>query len=198
MTALKNNIDHLKDDTESLAKNYLKLLGLKQSERLAVFLGILTSGFIISILLSIVVVFSSFVLAGYLNDLLTSEYWGYFIVSGLDIAVVILILLKIKKSGSPLFVNFFVKFILPLLSIETNQNKDIEGLRIESENVKEKIESEKKVFIAHSQLLKYTILEDLLKEVTQMFTSKKKTKAANKPVTPKRTNPRSKNDKLNT
>lgn len=196
MATLKNNIDYLTDDTSNLAKNYLKLFGLKQSERLAVLLGILSTIFIISTLLLIVIVFSSFVLAGWLNEILANDYWGFFIVSGLYLIVVAILLLNVKKTGNPLFVNLFVRFVLPLLNIETNQKKNLEGLNIESENVRDKIEGDKKVFIAHSQLLRYTILEDLLKEVTQMFKSNKTSKTKDKPAPSKQRTSTAKDDKV--
>ncbi len=67
MASLKNNIDHISEDTESLVKDYLKLFSMRQAKKLALLLGILVSVFILSLLLLIVIVFCSFALAGLLK-----------------------------------------------------------------------------------------------------------------------------------
>jgi len=59
-----------------------------------------------------------------------------------------------------------------LLNIEINQNPDVEGLRVEENIVKERIENEKKILNAHTQLFKYVVFEDLLKVIGGLFSSK--------------------------
>ena len=83
MATLKNQIHDISKDTESLVKEYVKLFSIKQSEKLALFLGIIASVFLLATLLLIVVVFSSLALAGYLNKVMAREYWGFVIVGGL-------------------------------------------------------------------------------------------------------------------
>lgn len=179
MSTLKNNIDELTNDSEVIVKNYLKLFGLKQSERLAIFLGVLSTVFVISLLLLIVIVFCSFVLAGYLNQVFNNEHVGYFSVAGIYILVVVILIVYMKKTGRPLFANLYIKLILPLLNIETNQNKNLDGLIIESENIKEKIKRDKKIIVVHTQSLRYKIFEDLIKEMFKFFTSKTNSKVKN-------------------
>ena len=65
-----------------------------------------------------------------------------------------------------------IKLILPLLKIETRQRKDLKGLSIESDYVKKNIELYKKTFMAHSQLLKYSVMEDLINQIVDLVSSK--------------------------
>jgi len=135
-------------------------------------MGLISSVILITTLLLILILFCSFVLGDFLNGLLQSNYLGYGIIAGIFALIIIILLLRIKKKGTPLFANFYVKLILPLLKIETRQRKNLEGLTIESENVKENIELHKKTFISHSQVLKYSVMEVLNNETVNLVSSK--------------------------
>ena len=172
MENLKNNIEDITTDGQNLVNNYLKLFGLKQSERLATFLGVIASVFIISTLLLIIIVFGSFVLADFLNSLFESKYLGFLIIAFLYLLVIGILIMKMQKRGRPLFTNLFIKFVLPLLNIEINQNPTIEGLGIEQDIVKERIENDRKILNVHTQLLKYAVFEDFLKVIGSLFASK--------------------------
>lgn len=176
MENLKNNIKNITTDGQNLVHNYLTLFGLQQSKRLATFLGVIASVFIISTLLMIVIVFGSFVLADFLNTLFESKYMGFLIISMLYLLTIAILLLKMKKSGKPLLTNLFIKFVLPLLNIKISQEPTIKGLNIERDLIKEKIEIEKNFINVHAQLLKYTIFEDLLSTFSGLFSSKSKAK----------------------
>jgi hypothetical protein len=119
-----------------------------------------------------VIIFGSFVLADFLNSLFDSKYLGFLIIAVLYVLAIVILIVIMKKSERPLFTNLYIKYILPLLNIEINQNPDVEGLRVEESIVKERIENEKKILNAHTQLFKYVVFEDLLKVVGGMFTSK--------------------------
>ncbi len=172
MRNLKNNIEDLTKDGENLVNNYIRLFGIRQSLRLADLFGLISSVFILSTLLLIVIIFGSFVLADFLNSLFDSRYLGFLIIAILYVLAIGILKMKMQKTGRPLFTNLYIKFILPLLNIETNQDPNVEGLKIEQEIVKERIENEKKVLNAHTQLFKYVLFEDLLKEIVGLFTSK--------------------------
>ena len=117
MENLKNNIEDITADGQNLVNNYLRLFGIKQSERLATFLGVIASVFIISTLLLIIIVFGSFVLADFLNSLFESKYLGFLIIAFLYLLVIGILIMKMQKTGRPLFTNLFIKFVLPLLNI---------------------------------------------------------------------------------
>jgi hypothetical protein len=174
MENLKNNIEDITKDGENLVNNYLKLFGIKQSERLASLFGLVSSVFLISTLLLIVILFGSFVLAEYLSSLLGSTYLGYLIIAFLYVLAVGILIMTMHKTGRPLFTNLYVKTVLPLLNIEISQSPNVEGLKIEEGIVKERIENEKKILNAHTQLFKYVVFEDLLKVIGGLFTSKAK------------------------
>ncbi len=180
MASLKNNIKNISDDTESLAKDYLKLFSVRQSERLAIFLGILMSIFVIATLVLILLIFSSFVLAGTLNKLLASEFWGFVIVAGLYLLAIILLIVKIFRTSTPLFSNLFVKLIVLVMDIDTDHANNIKGLKKEQAHIKAKIETDKTKIEADFQVLQYNIMGSIFKEILGLFTSKKKAKAATK------------------
>lgn len=180
MKNIKNNISDISKDGESLINNYLKLFGMRQSERLATFLGIISSVFIISTLLLIIIVFGSIVLADFLNTIFESKYIGFLIISFLYLITVGLLLLKMKSTGKPLLTNLYMKFVLPLLNIEINQKPTTEGLQIEREIIQNKINSDKELLNVHTQLIKYSIFEDFLGVISGIFNSKQKSEEQNR------------------
>ena len=180
MATLKNNIQQISGDTETLAKDYLKLFSVRQSEKLAVFLGILMSIFVIATLILILVIFSSFVLAGSLNKILDSEFWGFVIVGGLYLLTIIMLVVKIFRTSTPLFTNLFVKLIVLVMNIESDHAKNIKGLKKEQDRIKEKIETGKTKIEADFQILRYNILGSIFKEIMGLFKSEKKSRASSK------------------
>lgn len=176
MENLKNNIKDITTDGQNLVQNYLSLFGIRQSKRLATFLGVLASVFIISTLLMIVIVFGSIVLADFLNTLFDSRYMGFLIISLIYLLAIAILLLKMKISGKPLLTNLFVKFVLPLLNIKISQEPTIKGLNAERDILKEKIENDKNFISVHTQLLKYAVFEDFLSVFSSLFKSKPKAK----------------------
>ena len=107
MASLKSGIDKLSGDSKTLVEDYLKLFSIKQSEKLALLLGILFSFFMLSLLLLIVILFSSFALAAWLNSILSGAYTGFLIMGGLYVLLTILLLLRIILSKTPFMANFF-------------------------------------------------------------------------------------------
>lgn len=186
MSAIKNNLNNITGDSEAIARDYKKLIMLKFSEKFALTLGILVSVFIISTLLLIVVVFSSFSLAGYLNKLLQSEFLGFLVVTGIYFLTIVFILIRMLRTQSPLLTNLFVKFIIFILDVEVAQNKNIKGLKQERENVKVKIDADKVKIEADIQMLRYSLMESLFGGIFSWFNSKKKKTngSSNKDTTP--------------
>ncbi|NQT77961.1 MAG: phage holin family protein [Bacteroidetes bacterium] len=174
MASLKDNINNISDDTESLVKDYLKLFSIKQSEKFALFLGVLSTAFILTLLILIVLVFCSFALAGYLNDLLATDYWGYWIVTALFLLLITFLIFKIIKTRTPLLSNLFAKIIISVFDLDINQAKNIKGLRFEGEAAKNKIETDKTKIKANVQMLRYVIMESLFREFFGLFSSKQK------------------------
>lgn len=180
MAKLKNQINDISKDTESLVKEYVKLFSIKQSEKLALFLGIIASVFLLATLLLIVVVFSSFAFAAYLNKIMAGEYWGYVIVGGTYILIIILLIVKIFRTKIPLLGNFFARLIVTVLDLETDDAKDLQGLKNASEKSRQKIDVNQIKIKGNIQLLRYTIFEALFKEFIDLFKPKKKEEAKEK------------------
>ena len=174
MATIKSSIKKISGDTEALAKDYLKLFSVKQSEKLALFLGILTSIFFLATILLILVVFCSFALAGSLNKWLNSEFYGFLIVGGFYLLLVVLLIIKIFKTRTPLFANLFVKLIVTVLNIDTEQSRNIKGLKKEGEQIQQKIDAVKTLIEADFQLLRYTIMSSIFKEILGLFTFRKR------------------------
>ena len=80
-------------------------------------------------LLLIVVVFSSFAFAGFLNKVMAGEYWGFWIVGGGYILIIILLIIKIFSTKTPLLGNFFAKLIVTVLDLETDEANNLRGLK---------------------------------------------------------------------
>ncbi len=178
MASLKNNINNISDDTENLVKNYIKLFSVKQTEKFALFLGILASVFILLILIIIVIVFYSHALVTYLNDILAGDYWGYWIISGFYILLITILIIKMAKTHKPLFANFFVKFIMSVFNLDMDQSKSVQGLKFESEMLKHNIESDKDKIKTDVQMLRYVIMESFFREFFGLFSSNKKSEAS--------------------
>lgn len=178
MASLKNNIQNLSGDTETLVRDYLKLFSVRQSEKLAIFLGILMSIFVIATLILILVIFCSFILAGALNDILASNFWGFVIVGSLYLGAIIYLIIKIFRTSTPLFTNIFVKLIILVMDIDTVQAQNVKELRKEQEYIRGKIDMDKSQIEADYNILRSNIMGTIMKELLGIFTSKKKTKSS--------------------
>jgi hypothetical protein len=175
MSKLKNSLDSISHDTETIVKDYLRLLMVKQTEKFALFLGILSSVFIISTLLLIVVIISSLALSFYLNSLMETESAGFWIVAGFYLIVIIFLTLKVVRSKTPLLTNLFVKLIVSVLDVDVKQAKTIKGMKLEKERINEKLDADKDKIKADLQLLRYGFMEGFMKEVLGLFKKRKRT-----------------------
>lgn len=174
MAKLKDQINDISKDTESLVKEYVRLFSIKQSEKLALLLGILSSVFVLATLLLIVVVFSSFALAAYLNKVIPGEFWGFVIVGGVYVLTIILMIIKIFRTKTPIFGNFFARMIATVLDLETDDAKNLKGLKHAGELANQKIDANKIKIKGDLQLLRFTFFEAFFKEFIGLFKSRKK------------------------
>ncbi|MCK5691364.1 MAG: phage holin family protein [Bacteroidales bacterium] len=174
MASLKSGIDKLSGDSKTLVEDYVKLFSIKQSEKLALLLGILFSFFMLSLLLLIVILFSSFALAAWLNSILSGAYTGFLIMGGLYVLLTILLLLRIIISKTPFMANFFSRLIAGILGVKHDGTNDLKGLRHSSEMIQQKIDSGQDLIKADLQLLRYSIFENILKEILGLFSGRQK------------------------
>ncbi len=174
MASLKSGIDKLSGDSRTLVEDYLKLFSIKQSEKLALLLGILFSFIILSVLLLIVILFSSFALAAWLNSILSGDYTGFLLVGGLYVLLTLLLLIRIIRSKTPLMANFFSRLVTSILGVKHDGSNDLKGLRHTSDKLQQKIDSGQDLIKVDLQLLRYSIFENLLKEILLWFSGRKK------------------------
>ena len=174
MASLKDSIDHIADDSREIIKNHLKLFSIRQAEKLARFFGLLSTIFIISIILLIVVIFFSFALAGMLNNLLNTSIWGYLVVSGIYILVVLIILIHMRKTKKPLLSNAIARSLASVFDIDSSHPMNLDGLEMEKELIQDKIDSGKEKINTSFELLRYSLMETLIKDFFGLFSSKKK------------------------
>lgn len=174
MATLKNQVNDLSKDTESLVKEYLKLFSIKQSEKLALFLGIVASVFVLATLLLIVVVFSSFAFATYLNEVLQGDFWGFVIVGAAYILAIILMIVKIFRTKTPLMANFFAKLIVTVLDPDSHEATDLKGLKDAGELSRRNIDLNQIKIKGHFQSLRYTLFETIFKEFVALFKTRKR------------------------
>jgi hypothetical protein len=190
MSKLKNSLGNITDDTEAIARDYFRLWSIRQTEKMALFLGILFSSVLIAILLLIAIVLCSIALAGYLNKVLDSQFWGYVIMAGTFLLVIALMLIKIRLSKTPPFANLFVKLMVMVFGMQIDQSRSIEGLKNEEENLQHKIDNGKIKIKSEVQLLRYSLLEGLINEFFSLFSRRKKStseKTATEKPTKKKT-----------
>jgi hypothetical protein len=177
MASLKDQINDISTDSKGLLKDYLKLFSIRQSEKLALFLGIFTSLLILTALVLILVVFGSFVLAGSLNHWLGSEFWGFLIVGGIYLIVIVILVIRIIRMKSPLFFNFFIKLVVTILNIDSVESPDGQGIKLAEEKVRHRIDTGQLKVRSQVQLLRYTFFESLLKEFIGLFKPSRKEKS---------------------
>ena len=176
MAMLKNQINDISRDTEKLVRDYVKLFSIKQSEKLALLLGILSSGFLLLALMLIVLIFSSLALAAYLNKLLPGDFWGYLLVGGVYVLLIILLIINIFRTKTPLLSNFFARMIVTVLNLDTEEARSLQGLKDAGEKTQQSIDLNQVKIKGHFKLLRYTLFEALLKEFLGLFKSRKKGK----------------------
>lgn len=177
MASLKNQINDISDDSKSLLRDYVKLFSIRQSEKLALFLGLLFTFYILSTIVIILIVFGSFVLAGSLNRLLGGEYWGYLIVGSVYLIVIILIMNRMLRKKSPFFFGFFIRLVVMVLDIDLEEPADAQGIKLAEEKVKHRIETGQVKVKSQVHLLRYTFFESLLKEFIGIFKPSRKEKS---------------------
>ena len=119
-------MDSLKDIWNSLTtlyKDKVRFYTLKGVEKSSLFLGLIATIFIISILCLIVLIFGSVALANFLNSRLESSFLGFLIVSGVYLIVMILMLVWMVKRKAPLFTGIFIRSLISLFNIPEDEDQ---------------------------------------------------------------------------
>ena len=158
-------------------KDYVKLFSIRQSEKFALFVAMISSFYILSTVVIILVVFGSFVLAGSLNQVLGGDYWGYLIVGGIYLIVIALVVIRMFRMKTPLFYSFFIRLVILILDLDTVETPDSQGFKLAEEKVRHRIETGQIKVKSQVQLLRYTFFESLFKEFIGLFRPSRKQKS---------------------
>jgi hypothetical protein len=176
MGKLKQNLNDLSDESQDLAKDYLKYISLTASKKLALLIGVLVTTFLLSLIFLLVITLVSFALAGMLNTILDSQFAGFGIVIGIYFSAIGLIIRHIYKTRAPLFSNMFVKILAFIFEIDSDRPITLEDIDAEKKLVKQKIATDKTLLMTNIKLLKYTVLETIISEFLGFFASRSKNK----------------------
>lgn len=170
MQQINKSIQDIKQNSEKIARDYLRLISLRVAEKLSYFLGIMATLMVLSLLSLIVFVFGSFALAVYLNRLLQSDVFGFLIVGGVYVFTIAFILWRTHSAQKPLFSRWFVKFILSFLEIDVdNAHHGIDELKTETQLTEIGIEINKNKVKADLQILPTVIWDSIVNEVLSFF-----------------------------
>jgi uncharacterized membrane protein (DUF485 family) len=176
MGKLKQNLNDLSDESQDLAKDYLKYISLTASKKFALLIGVLVTTFLLSLIFLLVITLVSFALAGMLNTILDSQFAGFGIVIGIYFLAIGLIIRHIYKTRAPLFSNMFVKILAFIFEIDSDRPITLEDIDAEKKLVKQKIATDKTLLMTNIKLLKYTVLETIISEFLGFFASRSKNK----------------------
>jgi len=118
-----DNFKDIKDDLQSIFKDQVRLYSLKGVEKTAMRLGVIATFIIVMIFFILGIAFGSLALAKILNSSMDHEFIGYIIVGGADILLSVLLILWVVKSGVPLLTSLFVKILVNIFNIRSDEDK---------------------------------------------------------------------------
>ena len=117
------SLNDIKDSLRSIFKDEVQLYTLKGVEKISLFLGIIATFIIVTIVFLLGIIFGSFALAKYLNLKLDHEFTGYLIVSGADILFAVVLLILVARRKIPLYTNLFVRTIVSIFKINEDEDQ---------------------------------------------------------------------------
>lgn len=117
------SLNEIKDSLRSIFKDEVQLYTLKGVEKASLFLGIIATFFIVTIVVLLGIIFGSIALAKFLNLRFDHDFMGYLIVAGADVLLAILILIMVARRKVPLLTNLFVRAIVPIFKIKEDEDQ---------------------------------------------------------------------------
>jgi hypothetical protein len=117
------SLNDIKDSLKSIFKDEVQIYTLKGVEKASLFLGIIATFFIVTIVVLLGIIFGSIALAKYLNGRLDHEFMGYLIVSGGDILLAVLLLIMVGRKKVPLLTSLFVRSFVSIFKISEDEDQ---------------------------------------------------------------------------
>jgi predicted branched-subunit amino acid permease len=116
------SLHDIRDSLRSIFRDEARLYTLKGVEKASLFLGIIATFFIVTMVVLLGIIFGSIALAKYLNGILEHAFMGYLIVAGADILLALLLLVLVARRKVPLLTNLFVRSIVSIFKIHDEEN----------------------------------------------------------------------------
>jgi hypothetical protein len=117
------SLNDIKESLKSIFKDEVQLYTLKGVEKVSLFLGIISTFFIVTIVILLGIIFGSIALAKYLNGTLDHEFLGYLIVAGGDVLLALLLLIMVGRKKVPLLTNLFVRTFVSIFKINEDEDQ---------------------------------------------------------------------------
>jgi uncharacterized BrkB/YihY/UPF0761 family membrane protein len=117
------SLNDIKDSLKSIFKDEVQIYTLKGVEKASLFLGIIATFFIVTIVVLLGIIFGSIALAKYLNGRFDHEFMGYLLVAGADVILAILLLIMVARRKVPLLTSLFVRTIVSIFKINEDEDQ---------------------------------------------------------------------------
>ena len=117
------SLNDIKDSLKSIFKDEVQLYTLKGVEKASLFLGIIATFFIVTIVVLLGIIFGSIALAKYLNLRFDHDFMGYLLVAGVDVLLAVLLLIMVGRRKVPLLTSLFVRAFVSIFKINEDENQ---------------------------------------------------------------------------
>jgi len=117
------SLNEIKDSLKTIFKDEVQLYTLKGVEKASLLLGIISTFFIVTIVVLLGIIFGSIALAKYFNLRLDHDFMGYLIVAGADVLLAVLLLIMVARRKIPLLTNLFVRAIVSIFKINEDEDQ---------------------------------------------------------------------------
>lgn len=121
-TSRMENLNDIKDNLRSILKDEVQLYTLKGVEKASLFLGIIATFFIVTVVILLGIIFGSIALAKFLNLKLDHDSMGFLIVAGGDMLLALILLIWVTRRRIPLLSNLFVRAIVSIFKINKDED----------------------------------------------------------------------------
>ena len=99
-----------------------ELLKLRFLDRFSMFLASVTTMGFLMLSGLFVLFFIGIGLAIVINNYMESNYWGYFIVAGVWLVVIVALFINVLRTGIPLFTNRFIQILSVVFDVEEEEH----------------------------------------------------------------------------
>ena len=117
------SLNEIKDSLRTIFKDEVQLYTLKGVEKASLFLGIIATFFIVTIVFLLGIIFGSIALAKYFNLRLDHEFMGYLMIAGADVLLAVLLGILVARRKIPLLTNLFVRAIVSIFKIKEDEDQ---------------------------------------------------------------------------